>query len=134
MAIRYFNLKQGDRKVQGGVIKVDTSKKRLEKLVDFSGDFHGTGYNFEFLKSEADCNVYEFSIPNEKIINSSEGIPVPVETGSPDKIELKLNSKGELSLSKFEKIIYLTEISEAEAEKIRTDAENWALQRAYIYE
>lgn len=137
MTVRYFNLKQGSEKVSGGIIKVNTSKQGLEKLTDFSGDFGGTGYNFEFLKRENGCEVYEISIPNEKIIAynyKGAVISAPIDVGKPLALKLKLDEKGKLSLYSETKKVYLEEISENSARKLQEDGSNWALQRAYIVE
>ncbi len=143
MTIRYFNLKEGRRDVLGGIIKVDTSASDLEKLTDFDGDFASTPWKFKLLRREGKNEIYEMLIPNEEIImgqgqdalGGKIGVPVSVSKGLPRTLKLRLTSQGEIQLYDSNKRnIYLTEMNEEEAKDVRKSGENWALQRAYIFE
>ena len=131
---RYYNLKRHRPDVMGGVIKVNTTANRLEKLAHINGDFIFSPVAFRFVTKEGDDDIYEFLIPNEKAVNSPMGIPVSVKTGEPDSIMLRITPSGNLSLQGEPKVpIYLTEISKQRADELEEKASNWAFQRAYIF-
>jgi hypothetical protein len=143
MAIRYFNLKKGSEKVNGGLIRVNTSESDLEKLADFNGDFAFSPWEFEYLGEEGEDRIYEIHIPNEKAVASPEvdalggptSIVGPVSDGPTDILKVKLGKEGELGFyDPNQKGFYLSEVSEEAAKRNRSDAGNWALQRAYIVE
>lgn len=142
MAIRYFNLKEGSDKVNGGVIRVDSSLDGLEKLTDFDGDFASNPWTFRHLRKEGEDDIYDVVIPDEEIavgvgkdaLGGRIGVPSPVSKGSPHRVKLKLTPQGELKLYQPSDEFYLSEMSEEEAKKNRGDGARWAMQRAYICE
>ncbi|MBA7660358.1 hypothetical protein ES703_68360 [subsurface metagenome] len=143
MTVRYFNLKKGSEKVYGGIIKVNTSIKGLERLSNPQGDWVLTPWTFEHVGVENGEDVYDIRMPNERAVNSpgrdvlggEMGVAQAVSNGPPSVLRLKLNKEGEIRFYNPEqKGFYLNEVSRKAAKEHREFGENWALQRAYIYE
>ncbi len=143
MAIRYFGFKQGSEKVNGAVIRVDTLSEPNERLGDFNGDFAFPPHEFRFLKKEGNYEVYEMSIQHRECIavpvrDSLGGIigaPYAVKTGESELVGLAVDNTGLIKLiGSSSQPIFISEISEEEAEKRREAGGNWALQRMYVME
>lgn len=142
MVVRYFNLKEKSPTVNGGIIKVDTSERLENRLIDFNGDFAFSPWEFRHIGREVDDEIYEITLKEEKAVSVPGrdalggliGMPIGTTIGPDRIIRLRLNLGGELKLDSSSERIYLSEISEEKAEEMKHDAFLWAYQRAYIYE
>ncbi len=138
---RYFNVKKGSPKVNGGVIEVDISQHLEERLRDFIDNDGTKPWDFRLIKSFTKGVFYKAIIPKQKftagahiptlcIDNISAGYVVTGE----NRANVFLTNEGELIIRKTEKgeKVYVNEIDLDAAEKMREEAENWCGLQLYV--
>ena len=141
--IRNYNLKKDSKKVFGGIIRIDTSVKGLEKLSNPQGDWVFTPWTFEHVGIENGEEIYEISMPNEQAVNSPGkdalggkiGVAAAVSNKPSTKLKIRVNNSGEIKFyDPKQEGFYLNEVSEKVVRESMEREKNWALQRAYIFE
>lgn len=128
MGIRYFNLKIGKPDMYGGVIEVNPGADLESRLHDYtSGEDSVEGYKFKFLMADLNGAAhYEMRIPDAQFVKGggadftgeSSGY---VNTGEATVLKIKVERDGNLKIYETgkSKPLYLNEITEIEARKIR---------------
>ena len=128
---RYYNLKEGNRKVNGQIIEVNLDailEKRVKNLI------YGTQANLlEYKRYEG---LYEFHLNEAHSLRANPFPVLEAKYSSQPKsmVTLAVSDKGDLKLHKKPSNIrlYLEEITEAEAKSKREDAKNWMLLQAWV--
>lgn len=125
MAVKYYNLKFGSKKVSGAIIKVDTSKPLEERLKDktnFETDFQP---EFNFLKQTDEGEIYGAIFKNfrynlRKSLFLHTGYAITEETGEPNKhIKFLVTDNGELKIIEKPKYmrVYLEKMNNKKAKE-----------------
>ena len=128
---RYYNLKEGNRKVNGQIIEVNldaTLEKRVKNLV------YGTQANLlEYKRHEG---LYEFHLNEAHSLRENPLPLLEAKYSSQPKsmVTLAVSDKGDLKIHKKHSSVklYLEEITEAEAKSKKEDAESWMMLQAWV--
>lgn len=136
MVVRYFNLKEGNTEVYGGMIKIDTSLASDKRLDDFLHK-EEYGYKFKLIEKKGLTRIYE--ITNEEMTFSAGGGAPGMSgvapagygrTGRSTSLQVKLSSEGKLEIHKLGKTqFFLSEVSRSKAYDSRQSSGLWELQQ-----
>lgn len=130
MAVRYFNLRLGERgEINAGIAQVYVSPDGLENSVNLNRNdlIHPHDYDWVIRKNEKDCSflfkLVLFNLPTLPIQSYGDGL-----------VTLKLNPDGKMEIydsSNYNGILDLWEISEYRASEIGY-AGNWELEKLLV--
>ena len=140
MVVRYYNLKEDREDVSGVVIAVDVLPSG-NKVSEFSNE----SYRFKLVGRRKNEGIESYQVYGNPYFVGSQRAAVPslaidslpgVSIGNSDErpFRLDVHSDGSLEVRviKDNFKVFLSEISEKEAKKIREDAANWVMLQAWV--
>lgn len=142
--MRYYNLKIGNPRANGGLLVVDASASPDSRLRNYALGEECSDYSVEMVSSRDGSSIFRLVDQPKRVergagrdaLGGKMGLPVAFPVGRANVLELETDSAEILRVHRNSGNTRVTirEITAQEARDAREAARCWALQRAYVYE